>query len=99
MCAECLYVDPVADIALLRPPDSPDLGEQRQACERMMDAFGLSPFLRPQGVALSDCRRGTAPRRRIRRTDLAGAVVLLAGEWLDYPLPHEGGLLRCMRTA
>ncbi len=30
VCAECLFVDPVADIALLGPPDSQDLGEQHE---------------------------------------------------------------------
>jgi hypothetical protein len=42
VCAECLFVDPVADIALLGPPDSQDLGEQHEAYERMIDA--IEPF-------------------------------------------------------
>jgi hypothetical protein len=39
VCAECLFVDPVADIALLGPPDSQDLGEQHEAYERMIYAI------------------------------------------------------------
>jgi hypothetical protein len=53
VCAECLFVDPVADIALLGPPDSQDLGEQHEAYERRIDAiesFAISapPRRRPE---------------------------------------------------
>ena len=54
VCAECLFVDPVADIALLGPPDSQDLGEQHEAYERMIDAIEPFAISAPQGVALSD---------------------------------------------
>ena len=65
MCAECLFVDPVADIALLGPPDSQDLGEQHEAYERMIDAiepFAISapPRRRPERLPSWD---GALPAR------------------------------------
>jgi hypothetical protein len=36
--AECSFVDPIADIAILAPPDSQDLWEQCEGYEKLVDA-------------------------------------------------------------
>jgi hypothetical protein len=45
--AECVFVDPVADIALLGTPDNQELGEQADAYEALTEAASALPISRP----------------------------------------------------
>jgi hypothetical protein len=40
--AECMFVDPIADVAVLGPPDNQSLGERANAYEALVDS--VSPF-------------------------------------------------------
>jgi hypothetical protein len=50
--AECLFVDPIGDIAVLGPPDTQELYEQAEAYEELMQASAILPMADPAaGVA------------------------------------------------
>jgi hypothetical protein len=45
--AECLFADPVGDIAVLGPPDDQELGEQYDAYQALMTASAVLPISDP----------------------------------------------------
>jgi hypothetical protein len=60
VCAECLFADPIADIAILGSPDNQESFEQAQAYEELVDAASSLPIVdapeKGQGWLLSlDC--------------------------------------------
>jgi hypothetical protein len=38
VCAECVFIDPIGDIAVLRSPDSQELWDEAEAYEKLVDA-------------------------------------------------------------
>jgi hypothetical protein len=46
--AECLFVDPIADVAILGPPDGQELGDQCEAYERLVDPAEVLEISEPK---------------------------------------------------
>lgn len=73
--AECLFVDPVADVAVLRRPDNQELSEEAEAYERLTES--VTPF--------SIIRTLARPPHFARKTFVEVPVLVKGpgGHWLD----------------
>lgn len=91
---ECLFMDLIADIALLGPPDSQALDKRHTFYQRMIDTIeplaisAPPPRARKQlqafdGTPISILTSGSAPAR----------VLSLENTWLDCTVTHSGGSL------
>jgi hypothetical protein len=49
--AECLFVDPISDLAVLGPPDNQELYEQAETYEGLMQASAILPMADPPQVS------------------------------------------------
>jgi hypothetical protein len=91
--AMCLFVDPIADIAVLCQPDNQALSDEADAYDHFVD--GLEPFTVADAPAqgLERAMSGDfqiehlAPGRGVAR------VLSLDGRWLDGKVQRRGGLL------
>jgi hypothetical protein len=78
--AECLFADPVADIAVLGPPDSQDLNDEAAAYEELIDAAA------PLEIGAAFARETPTP---IRLIALDGSLITGAAQhlgdrlWID----------------
>ena len=52
--AECVFVDPVADIAVLSEPDNQELGEQAEAYGALVEAVTPFTIAEPQGKPIAE---------------------------------------------
>ncbi len=79
--AECVFVDPVADLAVFCPPDNPELSEQADAYDRLTEAatpfaLGKLRFHRPRH-RLPDGQMFSGPRKAVSEA----LMLSLDGEW------------------
>jgi len=83
--AECLFVDPIADVAVLDSPDNQALYDQADAYEEMVAA--MVPLV-IAGAPKMGRERVPGFRGRSFEVDTPGRgsarVLSLAGEWMDY---------------
>ena len=82
VCAECVFVDPIDDVAVFGSPDNQELSEQADAYEALLDA--ATP-LAIGDIAIS---RKAAPARLI---DLAGKMMACTAQHVGGPLWIEKG--------
>jgi hypothetical protein len=78
VAAECLFVDPVSDLAVLGPPDDQQLPKECDAYEGLMASAVPLPIGDVQGEP---------------GDDLDGWLCSLAGEWFKCRLSHNRGSL------
>src|SRR5262249_48680971 len=112
VCAECLFVDPIADIAVLGTPDTQAYSEESEAYDQLIDPLPALPIaaawpqptefkLTPGGSMLIDGKRRDLPARpNKRRPPAAGTAraLTLNGQWRDYEAQREGGWLRIKQS-
>lgn len=95
--AECLFADPIADIAVLGSPDNQALCEQAEAYETLV--MGVTPLLvgaaPKQGVELIKLGAGRFGGTIRAPTPGVGPALLLslAGGWLDCSVTRRGPAL------
>ena len=97
ICAECLFVDPVADIAVLGQPDSQELSEQADAYDGLVEKVKPLPIGR---LPPAPTKRQRFPDGKVRNIPAAGEVsaqlLSLDGEWfrcrVNYPLTSDAAL-------
>jgi hypothetical protein len=78
--AECLFVDPITDIAVLAAPDSEELAEQADAYERLV--AGMAPF--PVADAPQEDIKKAEPGRGL------ALVLSLSGKWVECTVERRG---------
>jgi hypothetical protein len=91
--AECLFADPIADIAVLGVPDSQVYGEQADAYEELIDI--VTPF------QIGDAPKQGTKRIRARHSDQtvptpgqgAALILSLEGEWVECSVKRDGAWL------
>jgi hypothetical protein len=93
VCAACLFVNPIADVAVLGQPDNQDLPEEAEAYDRLMeDATTLAVADAPaQGFELL-----TFGRHKVKRPtpgEGPARVLSLDGRWLDGQVLRRTGWL------
>lgn len=89
VAAECLFADPVADIAVLGPPDNQEFGEEADGFEELMEA---SPTVRIGSLYRGHGAPGTPITRQ-------GWMMSLAGQWIPTVLKvHFGFVGRSLET-
>jgi hypothetical protein len=83
ICAECIFVDPISDLAILAAPDGQDLYDEHEAYERFVEPLvGFSVGNVPQTHLSSHKPEGHK-----------GWVLSLKGEWQPCEMLHVGGPL------
>ncbi|MGB6448539.1 MAG: hypothetical protein WBF47_25930 [Xanthobacteraceae bacterium] len=66
VCCECLFIDPVADIAILGSPDTQEFSDQADNYEALVEAATSVAVAEPPGqpiaeeiARLATCKRGS----------------------------------------
>ena len=93
---ECVFVDTVADIAVLGPPDSQMFGEAREQYEAFL--VGLPPFDVMAPPPRSRLRMSSFPDGQpifptLGSVTFPGHVLPLEGPWISCKVMYSGGLL------
>jgi hypothetical protein len=81
--AECMFVDPIGDLAVLGPPDNQDLSEECDIYEAFVE----------QLTAFSTADILPTPLSHEMPEGEIGWVLSLAGEWQQYRMSQVGGPL------
>ncbi len=91
--AECIFVDPIADIAVLAQPDNQELSEEAEAYDQLVESMEALPVADaiPEGVEVSTygehhIRHAVPGHGRAR-------VLSLEGRWLDIDIWRRGGII------
>jgi hypothetical protein len=61
--AECLFADPIGDIAVLGPPDNQELSEEYEKYREMIEDEGITPFVVSEASAEGSARLLSLDRR------------------------------------
>jgi hypothetical protein len=77
--AECVFIDPIADIAVFGTPETQELHQQAQAYEILTEQ--ATPF--PIGKL-------RFPRRRFREASSTARMLSLSGEWFECRVTSLG---------
>jgi hypothetical protein len=91
--AECLFVDPVADIAVLGPPDNQELSDEADAYDQLV--AGMTPLAVADAPAQGSERLTFGELQVDRPTPGEGPVRVLSleGRWLEGRVLRRGGYL------
>jgi hypothetical protein len=81
--AECLFADPMADIAVLCTPDNQELSDEADAYEALVDAARPLAIADAPAQDVNDLTPGKGEAR----------VLSLDGRWLDGRVERRGGWL------
>jgi hypothetical protein len=91
--AACLFVDPIADIAVLGPPDNQDLSEQADSYDRLLEGMATlvvadAPAQGTEPLTFGDHRvENPTPGEGLAR------VLSLKGRWREGRVTRRGGWL------
>jgi Trypsin-like peptidase domain len=93
VCAACLFVDPIADIAVLGPPDNQELSSEADAYDQLVTGMAM---LQVADAPAQGTEVQTSGNQRIENpTPGQGTarVLSLDGRWLEGHVSRRGGWL------
>jgi hypothetical protein len=92
---ECLFIDPVADIAVLGSPDNQDLSDQADNYEALVAAATSVPVAEPPSrpiaeeiARLAELRYGPSKRVRWARRECRAFLLSLNNHWFPCKVQH-----------